>query len=131
MTLEAVRQFALSLAQTTEEPHHHYSSFRVKGRIFVTVPPEHTHIHVFVSEAVREPALAMDPAFLDKLLWGGKVVGLRVALAGARPAVVKSLVRQAYDDKAGAAGSSRKKTRPVAAGAGGPSSGTPSMNRRT
>ena len=88
MTLEAVRQFALSLAQTTEEPHHHYSSFRVKGRIFVTVPPEHTHIHVFVSEAVREPALAMDPAFLDKLLWGDKVVGLRVALAGARPAVV-------------------------------------------
>ncbi len=62
----------------------------------MTVPPDAQHIHVFVAEAQRELALAMDPAFLEKLTWGAKVVGLRVALASAAPAVVKQLVDQAW-----------------------------------
>jgi hypothetical protein len=51
---------------------------------------------VFVDEQVREAALIMDPAFLEKLLWGGKAVGLRVDLERARPTAVRALVRQAY-----------------------------------
>jgi hypothetical protein len=84
----------------TEEPHHHFSSFRVRGKIFVTIPPEQTHLHVFVSETQREQALAMYPQFVEKLLWGGKVVGIRVALADAEAAVVKMLVKQAWIHKA-------------------------------
>lgn len=97
MKLEAVRTAALALPETTEEPHHDFGSFRVRGRIFVTIPPDNEHIHVFVNEPDRELALAAYPEFTGKLLWGGKVVGVRVALAKAKPAVVKTLVRQAYE----------------------------------
>jgi hypothetical protein len=104
MKLSAVRKFALSLPDVAEAPHHHFGSFRVGGRIFVTVPPGETHLHVFVSEPQREQALALYPQFAEKLLWGGKVAGLRIALADADPAVVKELVRQAWAYKAAKAG---------------------------
>lgn len=100
MKLAALRSFALALPAVTEEPHHHFGSFRVGGKIFITLPPGEGVIHVFVDEAQREQALAMYPSFVEKLFWGGKVVGLRVILALAQPAVVKALVKQAYERKA-------------------------------
>ena len=96
MKIDAVRKYAMSLEAVTEEPHHHYSSFRVRGKIFVTIPPAEDVVHVFVGEEDREPAMALYPDFIESLRWGGKVIGLRVALASARPAVVKSLVIKAY-----------------------------------
>jgi hypothetical protein len=100
MKFAEIRRFALALPEASEAPHFHHGSFRVRGKIFVTVPPEQTHLHVFVSDEQREPALAMHPGFLEKLLWGGKVVGLRVDLARAEPAVVRQLVQQAWARKA-------------------------------
>lgn len=100
MKIGAVRRFALSLPQTTEQPHFDYSSFRVRGKIFVTVPPEETHIHIFVDDVERERALALAPEWIEKLWWGKKVVGLRVQLSVARPALVKELVRNAWARKA-------------------------------
>ena len=99
MKLATVRRFALSLPDVTEQPHHESSSFRVRGRIFVTVPPAEDVIHVFVDETDRERALAMHPQWLEKLLWGGKVRGLRIVLEAAEAAAVKALVRQACDAK--------------------------------
>ena len=99
MRLEPIRQHALSLEAVTEEPHHHYSSFRVRGKIFVTIPPDEEFIHVFVAEEDREPALALYPEFVEKLFWGSKVLGLRVHLAAAKPAVVKALVSRAYETR--------------------------------
>lgn len=96
MNIAQVRRYALSLAEVTEAPHHHFSSFRVGGKIFVTVPPEETHIHVFVTEEQREMALALETDRLEKLLWGGKVVGLRVELAKAPVAFVKRLLDLAW-----------------------------------
>lgn len=96
MKLETVRKHALSLEAATEEPHHDFSSFRVRGKIFVTVPPDEAFIHVFVGEEQREPALALYPEFVEKLRWGNKVLGLRVKLAAATPSVVKALVSSAY-----------------------------------
>lgn len=95
-----LKKFALSLPETTEEPHHHFASFRVRGKIFVTVPPGETHIHVFVPDEQREPALAMYPQCVEKLWWGRKVVGLRIALDSAKINVVKDLVRHSYCGKA-------------------------------
>jgi hypothetical protein len=97
MNLTQVRRFALSLAEATEEPHFDRTSFRVRGKIFVTARPQEAHIHVFVPEEVREPALAMHPEFVSSLYWGKKVVGLRVELADAPPAIVKELVRRAWE----------------------------------
>ena len=97
MKFESVRKLAMSLEAVTEEPHHNYSSFRVRGKIFVTVPPGQDFIHVFVAEDDREPALAMYPDFIEKLLWGSKVLGVRVKLASAVPVVVRTLVHKAYE----------------------------------
>ena len=100
MKFAAVRTFALSLPEVTEEPHHHYGSFRVRGRIFVTVPPDREFIHVFLAELHRERALALHPQFVEKLLWGGKVVGVRIALGTAAATAVKEVLRQAWENKA-------------------------------
>ena len=99
MKISSVRTHALSLEAVTEEPHHDYSSFRVRGKIFVTVPPTEEVVHVFVGEEDRELALALYPGFIEKLLWGGKVVGLRVALAAANPSAVKTLVSKAHETR--------------------------------
>ena len=40
MKMSQLRIFALSLPDATEEPHFNYSSFRVRGKIFATVPPD-------------------------------------------------------------------------------------------
>jgi hypothetical protein len=100
MKVAAVRKHALSLPEVTEEPHFDYSSFRVRGKIFVTVPPEEDRIHVFVGEEHRARFLAMHPEFLASLPWGKKIVGLRVMLAKADAAVVKQLVTFAWQNKA-------------------------------
>jgi len=98
--LDQLRRYALSLPEVTEQPHFDYSSFRVRGKIFVSVPPGGQHLNVFVDEEQRELALAVHAAFVEKLWWGGKVVGLRVELASADGKVVNELVRQAWARKA-------------------------------
>jgi len=100
MNLAQVRKHALSLPEVTEQPHFDYGSFRVRGKIFVTVPPDESHIHVFVAEEAREAAFALHPEFVEKLTWGGKVVGLRVTLSSAPAAAVTRLVSQAWRYKA-------------------------------
>lgn len=101
MKIAQVRRFALSLPEATEAPHFQYSSFRVRrGKIFATAPPDGKHLHIFVADDEREIAMALDSEFLENLHWGGKVVGLRVALAKAKPKVVAKLLAQAWSRKA-------------------------------
>jgi len=94
--LDDVRKVALALPDTTEEPHHNFGSFRVRGKIFATIPPGGELLHIFLPAAQRELALAMDPEFLEPVHWGSKVLGVRARLPLARKATVLSLVRQAH-----------------------------------
>jgi hypothetical protein len=100
MKLSEVRHYAMALPEVTEEPHHEAASFRVRGKIFVTVPPKGDYIHVFVNETAREQAIALYPSFVEKLFWGGKVWGIRVILGAAKPSVVKGFIRAAWTTKA-------------------------------
>lgn len=68
--------------------------------MFATVPPEGERLHVFVPEEIHQTALALELEFLEKLLWGGRVVGLRMTLAKAEPSVVTGLLTQAWTHKA-------------------------------
>lgn len=95
-----VERFALSLPEVTPAPHHDFGSWRVRGKIFVTVPPARTHLHVFVPDSRRDELLELHADFCERLLWGGKVVGLRVTLAAADPDVVRTMVRLAWEAKA-------------------------------
>ena len=100
MKIDRVRKLALSLPEATEEPHFTYSSFRVGGKIFATVPPEETHMHVFVDDEQRDLMVSVGPETYEKLWWGKKVVGLRVRLARAKAADVEDLLRAAWRRKA-------------------------------
>lgn len=100
MKITDVRNFAVSLPEVTEEPHFDFSSFRVKGKIFVTVPPDEAHIHVFVDEEKRDLVVAADPGSFEMLWWGKKVVGVRVTLAAANSEVIKDMILSAWKRKA-------------------------------
>ncbi len=110
MKIAAIRRHALSLPRATEEPHFHYASFRVAGKIFVTVPPDEEHIHVFVGEDERAAALALHAAFVEPLTWGAKVVGLRIALANADALIVKRLIDASHAARAPKSVRARPKT---------------------
>ena len=66
MKFQTVRRHALAMEAVTEEPHHDFGSFRVRGRIFATVPPGETLLHVFVGEEDRERTLALHPGCTAK-----------------------------------------------------------------
>jgi hypothetical protein len=72
----------------------------VRGKIFATAPPAGEHLHVFVADDERDQALALAPECVEKLHWGEKVVGLRIALLQAKPSLVKRLLAQAWARKA-------------------------------
>jgi hypothetical protein len=61
MKIADVRRYALSLPEAAEEPHFQYASFRVRGKIFATVPTEKDRLHIFVPEEDREPVVAAHP----------------------------------------------------------------------
>jgi hypothetical protein len=100
MKFEQVRSEALSLPEVTQAPHFDFASFRVGGKIFMTVPPDAHYVHLFVAEQDRALALVLHPQFAEKLMWGKRVVGLRIALDKADPEIVRQLVHNAWANKA-------------------------------
>lgn len=100
MNFEQIRTHVMALPEVTEAPHFDYSSFRVRGKIFITSPPDQRHVHLFVGEQDRELTLTLHPDFAEKLMWGARVVGLRIDLAKAKPTVVYQLIRKAWQNKA-------------------------------
>lgn len=64
--LAEARWFALSLPEVTEEPHFDMSPWRVRGKIFATVPPDGQHLHVFVDEEETRAAVAEDPSAFEE-----------------------------------------------------------------
>ncbi len=100
MNIDEVRRYALSLPEVREEAHFKYSSFRIRRKIFATVPPDEKSLHVFVDDERRELALAMFPDAYEALYWGKNVVGVKVVLARAERADVEDLLLTAWQRKA-------------------------------
>jgi len=100
--LDTARRFALSLPETTEEPHFEKSSFRVKGKIFATVPEGGKLLHVFVGDEEVEALLAEDPVAYEEIAWGkrGRSDWIRVHLAKATADQVRELLEEAWRMKA-------------------------------
>ena len=96
MTLESACNFALSLPETTEAPHHHMSAFRVRGKIYATVPPDGDHLHIFVGELQTKALVAENPAAFEELWWGKKLSGVRVTLPTAAEDSVYELLEDSW-----------------------------------
>ena len=96
MTIDDVQRLALALPEVVKEPHFQMSSFRIRGKIFATVPPDNEHLHLFVAELEREKMLTLHPEAYEKLWWGKKVVGLRVNLSVANNNDVRELLQSAW-----------------------------------
>ena len=76
------------------------SSFRVRGKIFATVPPDDEHLHVFVDEGEVNAAVAEDPAAFEPLLWGQRLRGLRVRIAAAPNHRIAELLEESWRRRA-------------------------------
>lgn len=101
MTLQEARDLAMNLHGSTESPHHRYTSFRVRGRIYATAPVEGGFLHVFVDEQDRDRMVRLQPGAYETLGWGRKLVGLRIDLGRAQPEDVEALLRIAWRRKLG------------------------------
>ena len=100
MRLQQARKYALSLPETTEEPHFEFTSFRVRGKIFATAPPSGVYLHVFVDEDERAAVIAAQPDAFEALPWGTKVVGIKVNFALASQATINRLLLSSWKRKA-------------------------------
>jgi hypothetical protein len=100
MRLEQARRFALSLPEANEEPHFEFSSYRIRGKIFATVPPDRRHLHVFVDEHETKASVAEDPEAFEELWWGKRLVRVRVKLAKADAKAVRELLEDSWRRKA-------------------------------
>ena len=98
MRLGDVRKFALSLPETTEEPHFQAASFRVRGKIYATVPPGGKQLRIFVEPAEVEALLAEDASTYEPVFWGKRAVpgAVCVNLRAAVPAQVRELLEEAW-----------------------------------
>lgn len=102
MKLDAVRKYALSLPETTEAPHFDMSSFRVRGKIFCTIPSDRKRLHISVDPLECEALLAEGLPVFEEIIWGKnpKRDFIRVYLAKADPAQVRELLEDAWRMKA-------------------------------
>ena len=82
MTLAEARRLALALPETTEEDHHGIPSFRVRNRVFATVP-DGQHVRVMLDADATRAAVSDDPRAFTELWWAKKLSGVTVALASA------------------------------------------------
>ena len=95
MTLAEARRLALALPETAEEDHHGIPSFRVRNRVFATVP-DGRHVRVMLDADVIRAAVNDDPRAFAELWWGKKLSGVTVALASADHRRVTELLEEAW-----------------------------------
>jgi hypothetical protein len=100
VTVDALRSFALSLPETTESPHFEATSFRVRGKIFLTIPPESDFAHVFVDEDETAAAVQRVPDAYEVLVWGKKQWGVKARLSAVPDGDLFELVEEAWRRKA-------------------------------
>src|ERR1700680_1100344 len=97
-TVEAARAIALGLPETVEAPHHGNPSFRVRGRIFATVPAP-THLNVMIGEAGIRAMAATRTADCAERWWGKRLAALTLDLAVRDEEFVREMLEEAWHYK--------------------------------
>lgn len=96
---EDARALALSLPEAIEQDHHGMPSFRVRGKIFATVPDD-AHIRVMVDEGEVRAAVAEQPDACAESFWGSRLACVVVRLRNATPELLRELLTEAWLRKA-------------------------------
>jgi hypothetical protein len=99
ISLDDARRVALSLPEAAEQDHHGRASFRVRGKIFATVP-DPGRLNVFVDPDEVPGLVGEWPDACAELWWGKQLRGVSVDLDHADPAVVAELLSDAWRRKA-------------------------------
>jgi hypothetical protein len=99
VTMREARRLALSLPEATEQDHHGIPSFRVRGRIFATVPDDE-HVRVMLGPEETHAAVSADPAAFAELWWGKQLSGVVVQLRHADRRQLIDLLTEAWRRRA-------------------------------
>ena len=97
--LERARTIALGLPEATEQDHHGMASWRVRNKIFATVPDE-GHVRVMVDEDEIRAAVAAHPTTCEAVYWGERLSCVVLTLAGAPEPLLRELLTEAWLRKA-------------------------------
>ena len=100
VTTVEVRRLALSLPGSAEQDHHGKPSFRVRGKIFATLPDE-GRLNVMVDECAVRWAVGAEPVACEELWWGRRLRGVRVDLHAASRDTISELLADAWRSRAG------------------------------
>jgi hypothetical protein len=100
VTVATVRRLALALPDVVELPHHEMTSFRVAGKIFVTVPPSGDRAHAFVDASDVASYCAEFSGAVEELYWGKKLRGCRVLLRQATQPMLSEVLTAGWCAKA-------------------------------
>jgi hypothetical protein len=93
------RQLALALPEANEQEHHGIASFRIRGKIFATLPDD-DHIRIMVDEAQIHATVAEYPTVCAEFYWGKRLACVVVALGPASPELLQELLTEAWLGKA-------------------------------
>lgn len=99
LKMSRARKLALALPEAREEDHHGMPSFRVRGKIFATVPDD-DHLRVMLDPEVTRAVVSSNAAAFEELWWGKKLSGVSVRLARADGAQVADLLEEAWRRRA-------------------------------
>ena len=99
MVVMDARTSALSLPEAEEQVHHGMAWFRVRGKIFATVP-DAEHIRVMAGEAEILAAVATDSTSCEELYWGRRLACVVVNVRTVLPDLLRGLLTQAWLRKA-------------------------------
>ena len=92
---DRARRLALALPDSLEADHHGFPSFRIRGRIFATLP-DATHINVMLDEDEIRRVVADHPDCCEEQWWGRKLAAVRVTLAQANEALLQEMLTGAW-----------------------------------
>jgi hypothetical protein len=99
ITIDHARDFALALPEAVERDHHGIPSFRVRGKIFATVPDDQ-HVRIMAEEGDILTAVAEDPAACREFWWGSRLACVVVDLRVVTPELVEELLVDAWRRRA-------------------------------
>ncbi|MDJ1370521.1 MmcQ/YjbR family DNA-binding protein [Gulosibacter molinativorax] len=94
-----VREIALAFDGAVEQPHHGFPSFRVKNRIFATLPEPDT-LRIMLDEFGIRTAVLEYPEFCSELYWGRRLACVEIDVSVAEEIVVRGLLEDAWALKA-------------------------------